>query len=418
MKVGVAKETVAGERRVALVPEALGKLTAAGLDILVEAGAGSGAAIPDHAYAEAGATVVSTVELYGQSDVILRIQKPTGSEISVMREGQAVLGLLQPLIDPQTTAELAKHGVTAISLDAIPRTLSRAQSMDALSSQANVGGYKAVLIAANVYGRYFPLLTTAAGTAKPANVLILGIGVAGLQAIGTARRLGAVVKAYDVRPETREQAESLGAQFVKLKTTIDATGAGGYARELTPEERAAQQAELNEVIGGMDIVITTAQVPGRKPPVLVTADAVRQMKPGSVIVDMAASALGGNCELSAAGRTIVTDNGVTIVSPENLPATMPAGASAFYARNISALLLGMVKDGQLNLDFDDEVTKATVITYEGNVVSEPVRKLLDPAPRDAPVEPTPSAGPGPTPEPSPVPEPSPSQTPAAPGGNA
>jgi len=387
MKVGVAKETAAGERRVALVPEALGKLTAAGLEVLVEAGAGAGAAFPDQAYADAGATVVSTKDLYAQSDVILRIQKPSEAEIGVMRTGQAVLGLLQPLIDPRTAAALAKQGATAISLDAIPRTLSRAQSMDALSSQANVGGYKAVLIAANEYGRYFPLLTTAAGTAKPANVLILGIGVAGLQAIGTARRLGAVVKAYDVRPETREQAESLGAQFVKLKTTIDATGSGGYARELTPEERAAQQAELNEVIGGMDIVITTAQVPGRKPPVLVTADAVGRMKPGSVIVDMAASALGGNCELSQAGQTIVTDNGVTIISPDNLPATMPAGASAFYARNISALLLGMVKDGQLNLDFEDEVTKATVITKDGAVISDAVKKLLEPAPAPAPAAP-------------------------------
>jgi NAD(P) transhydrogenase subunit alpha len=380
MKVGVAKETAPGERRVALVPEAIGKLTSAGLDVLVEKGAGGGSAIPDSAYADAGATVVSASDLYAQADVILRVQKPSAAEISAMRTGQAVLGLLQPLIDPQTAATLARQGVTAISLDAIPRTLSRAQSMDALSSQANVGGYKAILIAANEYGRYFPLLTTAAGTAKPANVLILGIGVAGLQAIGTARRLGAVVKAYDVRPETREQAESLGAQFVKLKTTIDATGAGGYARELTAEERAAQQAELNEVIGGMDVVITTAQVPGRKPPVLVTADAVRQMKPGSVIVDMAASALGGNCELSKAGETVVTDNSVTIVAPDNLPATMPAGASAFFARNISALLLGMVKDGELNLDFEDEVTKATVITRDGEVVAEPVKKLLEPAP--------------------------------------
>ncbi len=380
MKVGVAKETAPGERRVALVPEVLGKLTAAGLDVLVETGAGAGAAIPDSAFAEAGATVVSAADLYGQADVVLRVAKPSPSEISVMRSGQTIVGFLSPLIDPETAKSLAGHGVTAISLDAIPRTLSRAQTMDALSSQANVGGYKAVLLAANAFGRYFPLLTTAAGTAKPANVLILGIGVAGLQAIGTARRLGAVVKAYDVRPETREQAESLGAQFVRLKTTIDATGAGGYARELTAEERAAQQAELNEVIGTMDVVITTAQVPGRKPPVLVTADAVARMKSGSVIVDMAASALGGNCELSKAGETIESPNGVTIIAPENLPASMPAGASAFYARNISALLLGMVKDGKLNLDFEDEVTKATVITHGGAIVSEPVKKLLESAP--------------------------------------
>ena len=262
MKVGVAKETAPGERRVALVPEALGKLQAAGCEILVEAGAGVGSAIPDSAYTDAGATVVPTDVLYQQSDVILKVAKPSAAEAGLLRQGQAVVGFLQPLIDPALAKELAAKGVTAISLDAIPRTLSRAQTMDALSSQANVGGYKAVLIAANAYPRYFPLLTTAAGTAKPANVLILGIGVAGLQAIGTARRLGAVVHAYDVRPETREQAESLGAKFVKLKTTIDATGAGGYARELTAEERASQQAELNEAIGGMDVVITTAQVPG------------------------------------------------------------------------------------------------------------------------------------------------------------
>jgi NAD(P) transhydrogenase subunit alpha len=379
MKVGVAKETAAGERRVALVPEALGKLTAAGLEILVEAGAGTGAAIPDQAFADAGAMVVSTDQLYAASDVILRVQKPAAAEVTALRSGQAVIGLLAPLLDPELMQALAAAGVTAISLDAIPRTLSRAQTMDALSSQANVGGYKAVLIAANEYGRYFPLLTTAAGTAKPANVLILGIGVAGLQAIGTARRLGAVVSAYDVRPETAEQAESLGAKFVRLRTSIDATGAGGYARELTAEERAAQQAELNEVIANQDIVITTAQVPGRKPPVLVTAAAVEGMRSGSVIVDMAASALGGNCGLSQAGETVVSPNGVTIVSPENLPASMPLSASQFYARNISSLLLNMVKDGALHLDFEEEVTAATVITHGGAVMSEAVKELLAPA---------------------------------------
>jgi NAD(P) transhydrogenase subunit alpha len=383
MKIGIARETAPGERRVALVPEALAKLQAAGVDILVERGAGLGALIPDAAYVDVGATVVSTDELYRDADLIARVQKPSADETRRLRSGQAVIGLLQPLLDPQLMQALASAGVSAISLDAIPRTLSRAQTMDALSSQANVGGYKAVLMAANAFGRYFQLLTTAAGTAKPANVLILGIGVAGLQAIGTARRLGSVVKAYDVRPETREQAESLGAQFVTLKTQIDATGAGGYARELTAEERAAQQAELNEVIGGMDVVITTAQVPGRKPPVLVTADAVAKMKPGSVIVDMAASALGGNCELSKAGETVVTENLVTILAPDNLPATMPIGASAFYARNLSALLLQLVKDGALNLDPADEIAGPVTITHGGEIRSEAVKKLLNPAPAEA-----------------------------------
>ena len=285
---------------------------------------------------------------------------------SSLRKDQTVVGLLQPLIDPQLMADAGHaRGVTAISLDAIPRTLSRAQSMDVLSSQANVGGYRAVLIAAAEYGRYFPLLTTAAGTARPANVLILGIGVAGLQAIATARRLGAIVNAYDVRSETKEQAESLGAKFIVLKSVADASGTGGYARELTAEERAAQQNELNGHIAGMDVIITTAQVPGRRPPLLVTADAVKGMKPGSVIVDMAASALGGNVELSKPDETVVTDNGVTIIAPTNLPATMPAGASQFYARNLSAFLLHFLKDGALNIDMADEITAATVITRDG-----------------------------------------------------
>jgi len=384
MKVGIARESAPGERRVALVPELIAKYKAAGLEVLVEAGAGAGALIPDSAYADAGATVVSTDELYGQADAILRVQKPGPAEVARLRAGQAVVGLLTPLIDPQTAQALAERGATAISLDALPRTLSSAQSMDALSSQANVAGYKAVLVAADAFGRYFPLLTTAAGTAKPANVLILGIGVAGLQAIGTARRLGAVVKAYDVRKETKEQAESLGATFIVLKSVVDASGEGGYARALTPDEQKAQQDELNGHIAAMDVVITTAQVPGRRPPLLVTAAAVSGMKSGSVIVDMAASALGGNVELSRPGETVMTENGVRIIGADNLPASMPAGASAFYARNIFELVRHFAEDGTLKLDFTDEITAATVIAHGGAVVQEATRKLLEPAAAPAP----------------------------------
>jgi NAD(P) transhydrogenase subunit alpha len=380
MKVGVLKETLPGERRVALVPDVVGKLRAAGVDVVVESGAGEAASYPDAMYVEAGASISRTADLYEHADVLLKVQKPTEAEVAQLRSGQTLVGLLAPLLDPQLMKTLAAKGVTAISLDAIPRTLSRAQSMDVLSSQANIAGYKAVLVAAEEFGRYFPLLTTAAGTAKPANVLILGIGVAGLQAIGTARRLGAVVKAYDVRPETREQAESLGAQFVVLKSAIDATGSGGYARALTLEEQAAQQTELNGVIGSMDVVITTAQVPGRKPPVLVTAAAVRGMKPGSVIVDMAASALGGNCELSEVGKRILTDGGVTIMAPENLPATVPISASQFYSRNVTALLLHLLKEGALDIELTEEITAGVVITYGGQVVQPATAKLLEPGP--------------------------------------
>ncbi len=379
MKIGVVRERAPNERRVALVPDALKQLLSAGAEILIEHGAGDGAALPDSLYEAAGAKIVDRATLYQEVDVVVRVQKPEAEDAKSLRSGQVVVGLLQPLFDPQLMAALAAQGVTAISLDAIPRTLSRAQSMDVLSSQANVGGYRAVLIAAENYGRYFPLLTTAAGTARPANVLILGVGVAGLQAIATARRLGALVKAYDVRSETKEQAESLGAQFIVLKSVADASGTGGYARQLTPEEQVAQQAELNGFISSMDVVITTAQVPGRRPPVLVTADAVRQMKPGSVIVDMAASALGGNVELSKPDETVVTDNAVTILAPTNLPATMPAGASQFYARNLSAFLLHFLKDGVMNIDLTDEITAATVITHGGAVVQEATKKVLETA---------------------------------------
>jgi H+-translocating NAD(P) transhydrogenase subunit alpha len=381
MKVGVAKEIAPGERRVALVPESIDRLRAAGISVFVEQGAGAEAAFPDNAYVEAGARIVTTPALYSNCDVILRINRPTPAETKHMHAGQAIIGMLAPLLDPAAMAEFAASNVTTVSLDAIPRTLSRAQGMDALSSQANVAGYKAVLVAADAFGRYFPLLTTSAGTAKPANVLILGIGVAGLQAIATARRLGAQVKAYDVRPETKEQAQSLGAQFVILKSAIDGAGVGGYARALTAEEQAAQQAELNQIIGSQDVVITTAQVPGRRPPVLVTAQAVEAMRAGSIIVDMAASELGGNCELSRPGKMVLTSNGVQIHAPLNLPASMPTGASLFYSRNISNLLLNFVKNGELEFDFEDEITAATVITFGGKVIQEAVKKLLQPAKR-------------------------------------
>jgi NAD(P) transhydrogenase subunit alpha len=330
---------------------------------------------------EADARIVTAPTLYANSDIILRIHRPTPAELKATHPGQVIIGMLAPLLDPLAMAEMASLQLTTISLDAIPRTISRAQGMDALSSQANVAGYKAVLIAAESFGRFFPLLTTPAGTAKPAQVLVLGVGVAGLQAIATARRLGAQVKAYDVRRETKEQVESLGAQFVTLTSVTDASGEGGYARALTAGEQAAQQAELNDIIATQDVVITTAQVPGRRPPILVTSAAVEAMGAGSIIIDMAASELGGNCELSNPDKVTITANGVEIHAPTNLPSSMPTGASTFYSRNISNLLLSFVKSGELRLDFDDPVTAATVITHGGKVVQEATRKLLQPAPR-------------------------------------
>jgi H+-translocating NAD(P) transhydrogenase subunit alpha len=276
--------------------------------------------------------------------------------------------MLAPLADPGFAQRLAETGVTAVSLDLIPRTLPRAQQMDALTSQANIAGYKAAVLAADTFGRFFPLLITAAGTARPARVLVLGTGVAGLQAIGTARRLGAVVSAYDVRPETKTEAESLGATFIELTSVGPASGEGGYARALTEEERQAQQDELAGHIARHDVVITTAQVPGRQPPLLVSADALKAMAAGSVIVDMGASALGGNVTGSLPGETVVTENGVTIVGAANLASTMPAAASAMYARNMSSLLLYLVKDGALAVDLSDDLQRGVVITYEGRVV--------------------------------------------------
>jgi NAD(P) transhydrogenase subunit alpha len=284
--------------------------------------------------------------------------------------------MLNPLADPALAAGLAGKGVTAISLDGLPRTLPKAQAMDALSSQANVGGYKAVLVAATAYGRFFPMLITAAGTARPAKVLVLGTGVAGLQAIGTARRLGAVVSAYDVRPQTRTEVESLGGTFIELTSVGSAAGEGGYARALTDEERQAQQAELAGHIARHDVIITTAQVPGRRPPLLLTEDALKAMAAGSVVVDMGSGPLGGNVAGSVAGETIVTENGVTVIGAGNLPATVPAAASAAYARNVSALLLHMVADGALAIDPADDIQAGVVITHGGTVVHPATAALL------------------------------------------
>jgi len=368
VKVAVAKETAPGERRVALVPEAMAKLRAAGVEVLVETGAGDGAWLSDDVFTEAGATIVSRDELREAADVIVMVGRPDDGMIAGLRSGQAVLGMLAPLADPEFARRLAATGATAISLDLIPRTLPRAQPMDALTSQANIAGYKAAVVAAGAFGRFFPLLITAAGTARPAKVLVLGTGVAGLQAIGTARRLGAVVSAYDVRPETKTEVQSLGATFIELTSVGSASGEGGYARALPEEERQAQQDELAGHIAKHDVVITTAQVPGRRPPLLVTADALKEMAAGSVLVDMGASSLGGNVEGSAPAETVVTENGVTIIGAGNLPSTMPAAASSMYARNVSSLLLYLVKDGSLSVDLEDDLQRGVVITYEGQVV--------------------------------------------------
>ena len=380
MKAAVVKETAPGEHRVALVPDAVARLGPAGIEVLVEQGAGQGAWLPDAAYADAGATIVGTAELFAAADVVLTVTKPSPAQAEQLGKGQAIIGMLAPLIDPELAAALAARGVTAVSLDGLPRTLSRAQPMDALTSQANVAGYKAALIAAAEFGRFFPLLITAAGTAPPAKVLVLGAGVAGLQAIGTARRLGAVVSGYDVRPASKGEVESLGATFIELTSVGSAAGEGGYARELTAEERQAQQDELAGHIARHDVVITTAQVPGRRPPLLVTDDALKAMSPGSVIVDMGASALGGNVTGSRPGETVVTGNGVRIIGADNLPASVPTASSNAYSRNISALLLHMTADGALAIDTADEIQAGVVITHDGKVVNQAVSRLLQAEP--------------------------------------
>ena len=370
MRIGVAKESTEGERRVALVPEVVRKLAGGerGLEVIVQRGAGDGALIPDALYEEAGAQLVDEPGAVYDADVVVKVASPAAQEIGRLRSDSVLIGFLQPLTAGESIRAIAETGATSFAMEAIPR-ISRAQSMDALSSQANIAGYKSVLIAATEIGRFFPMLMTAAGTIRPATVLVLGAGVAGLQAIATARRLGAVVQGFDVRAAVKEQVESLGAHFLEFDLGGDLEGAGGYAKELTPEQQARQQELMAEAIGKVDVVITTAAVPGRRAPVLVTETAVQLMKPGSVIVDLAAET-GGNCELTEAGKTVVRHD-VKILGPLNVPSTMAEHASQLYSRNIESLLGLMIsEEGKLSLDFDDEVIAGACITREGEIVHE------------------------------------------------
>ncbi len=358
MRVAVPRETAPGERRVALVPETVSKLRGAGLEVRVERGAGEAAGFPDESYEEAGAELVDTGSATPGAEVVVRVGRPSAEETSALDPGTVLIGFLQPLTDPEGITRLAERGVLAFAMESIPR-ITRAQSMDALSSQATVGGYKAVVLAADRVPKLFPMLMTAAGTIAPVRALIIGAGVAGLQAIATARRLGAVVSSFDVRPAVKEQVESLGASFLDLGVHAEET-AGGYATELTPEQQTRQQTALEGRIPEFDVVITTAAVPGRPAPRLIPASAVERMRPGSVIVDLAAES-GGNCELTTPGE-VVEHRGVTIVGTTNLPSTMAYHASQLYSRNVAALLQHLAPEGEVVLDWDDEITAGACVT--------------------------------------------------------
>ena len=376
MRIGIPRETVPGERRVAMVPSVARKLTGAGHELLVERGAGEQAALPDEGFESAGARLAPADEVW-TADVVAKVAPPQRDEIARLGAESVLVGFLSPLTAAETTRALAQSGATAFAMEAIPR-ISRAQSMDALSSQATVTGYLAVLIAAQEMPRFFPMLMTAAGTIPPAQVLVLGAGVAGLQAIATARRLGAVVTAFDIRSAVKEQIQSLGARFFEVDGIGDAEAAGGYARELTPEEQEIQRRALSVQMGKTDAIVTTALVPGRPAPKLIPADAVAGMKPGSVIVDLAAEA-GGNCELARPGETYTTDNGVIIAAPLNLPSQMAEHASQLYAANVESLLKLMTdgESGALNLDFDDEIIAGACVTRGGEIVHDGARSAAE-----------------------------------------
>ena len=373
MKVAIPKERAADERRVALTPDTAAKLIAASLEVSVESGAGDGAYILDGAYEKAGAKVVSGAgALLKDADAVLKVQAPEPGEVDQLKSGSVLISFLQPATQADIVRALAKRGVTAFSLELLPR-ISRAQSMDALSSQASAAGYKAVLMAAGRLGKFFPMMMTAAGTVAPARVLVMGAGVAGLQAIATARRLGAVVSAYDVRPAVKEEVQSLGATFIELALESQ-QGEGGYAREQSEEFLRKQRELIGEHVAKSDVVITTAAVPGRRAPLLVTGDMVKGMRPGSVIVDLA-SDTGGNVELTQAGKDVDVA-GVTIIGTRNVPSTMPLATSQLFARNVANLLLHLVKEGAIVLDFEDEITKGGCITHAGEIVNERAKQLL------------------------------------------
>jgi NAD(P) transhydrogenase subunit alpha len=373
VKVAVPKETAADERRVALVPDTAAKMIAAALEVSVESGAGAAAYIPDDAYEKASVKVVKgAAVLLQDADAVLKVQAPDLQEVELLKSGSVLISFLQPATQGDIVKSLAKRGVTSFSLELVPR-ISRAQSMDALSSQASAAGYKAVLMAAGRLGKFFPMMMTAAGTVAPARVLVMGAGVAGLQAIATARRLGAVVSAYDVRPAVKEEVHSLGATFIELPLETQ-EGEGGYAREQSEEFLRKQRDLIGEHVAKSDVVITTAAVPGRRAPMLVTGDMVKGMRPGSVIVDLAAET-GGNVELTQAGKDVDVA-GVTIMGTRNVPSTMPLHASQLYARNVMNLLLHLVKDGAITLDFQDEITKGSCVTHGGEIVNERAKQLV------------------------------------------
>jgi proton-translocating NAD(P)+ transhydrogenase subunit alpha len=377
VKVSVPKETQPGERRVALVPEVAGKLVDAGFEVLVQSGAAAEANLPDDLYGEKGATIVPDAgELLRQTDVVAKVAAPEGAELDALREGTILLGFLSPLTNHDLVRRLAEGGITSFAMEAIPRT-TRAQSMDALSSQAVVAGYRATLAAARHLGKFFPMLITAAGTAKPSRVLILGAGVAGLQAIGTAKRLGAVVEAYDVRPAVKEEVESLGAKFVQIEVEQESEGGGSgqYAKELSEEQQRRQQELLAQRVAAADCVITTAAVPGRPAPRLVSEEMVQSMRPGSVIVDIAAET-GGNCVLTEPG-SVAVKHGVTIDGTLNLPSQLPFHASLLYANNVANLLLHMSSEGRVELDFEDEIVAGCCVTHQGRIVSDRVREAVE-----------------------------------------